>query len=117
IIGGSTMIHKLTALTDWPFILWCSRQLKHAVWNGFTFYDMIFPLFLFLAGATVPISFQKRLSRGASKTDLYKHLLSRVIILIILGLLYNKLLDFHWETMRYANVLARIGLGWGFAAI
>ncbi|MEQ1799898.1 MAG: hypothetical protein ABL872_18220, partial [Lacibacter sp.] len=29
-----------------------SNQLHHTVWNGFTFYDMIFPLFIFIAGVS-----------------------------------------------------------------
>lgn len=117
IAGGEGIIHTLARLTNWPFFLWCSYELTHSIWNGFTFYDMIFPLFLFLAGSTVPFSFRKRLERGQTKQDLYKHVGSRVIILIALGLVYNGFLNFNFLHMRYASVLARIGLGWGFAAL
>ncbi|WP_223833637.1 hypothetical protein [Pedobacter riviphilus] len=27
-----------------------SNQLHHSPWNGFTFYDLIFPLFIFISG-------------------------------------------------------------------
>jgi len=117
IAGGESVIHTLTNLVGGPILLWCSYELTHSVWNGFTFYDMIFPLFLFLAGTTVPFSFTKRRARGATQGDLYKHVISRVVILVVLGLIYNGFLNFDWESTRYASVLARIGLGWGFAAM
>lgn len=117
IAGGEGIIHTMARLTNWPFFLWCSYELSHSIWNGFTAYDLIFPLFLFLAGSTVPFSFRKRLSRGQTKKDLYRHVVSRVVILIALGLVYNGFFNFNFVHMRYASVLARIGLGWGFAAL
>ena len=33
-----------------------SNQLHHSSWNGFTFYDLIFPLFIFIAGVSMPFS-------------------------------------------------------------
>jgi len=40
----------LASLTGWPFLQWWAGQLEHVKWNGFHFYDMIFPLFLFIGG-------------------------------------------------------------------
>ncbi len=45
------------------------------------------------------------------------HLLRRLFLLILLGLIYNGLLRFDFEKQRYASVLARIGLAWFFAAV
>jgi len=42
-----------------------SNQLHHTVWNGFTFYDMIFPLFIFIAGISMPFSYGKQWKRLA----------------------------------------------------
>ena len=50
IMSGEGIIHALAKATNWPFFVWLSGQLHHTVWNGITFYDMIFPLFLFIAG-------------------------------------------------------------------
>jgi predicted acyltransferase len=37
--------------TDWAYgIDAVANQFEHPDWNGFTFYDFIFPLFLFMAG-------------------------------------------------------------------
>ena len=61
------------ALTGWAWLVWLSGQLEHPEWHGFAFYDLIFPLFLFMAGVAMPFSFEKRLARGDSKQQLYRH--------------------------------------------
>jgi predicted acyltransferase len=117
IAGGEYFIVSLAALTGWPFLQWAAGQMKHVAWEGFHFYDMIFPLFLFIAGVSMPFSIVKRKQRGESMQKIYLHLLRRLFILILLGLIYNGLLRFDFEKQRYASVLARIGLAWFFAAV
>jgi predicted acyltransferase len=117
IAGGEYLIVSLAALTGWPFLQWAAGQMEHVKWEGFHFYDMIFPLFLFIAGVSMPFSIVKRKQRGESMQKIYLHLLRRLFILILLGLIYNGLLRFDFEKQRYASVLARIGLAWFFAAI
>jgi predicted acyltransferase len=117
IAGGEYFIVSLAALTGWPFLQWAAGQMEHVKWDGFHFYDMIFPLFLFIAGVSMPFSIVKRKQRGESMQKIYFHLLRRLFLLILLGLIYNGLLRFDFEKQRYASVLARIGLAWFFAAI
>jgi predicted acyltransferase len=117
ITGGEYLIVSLAALTGWPFLQWAAGQMEHVEWQGFHFYDMIFPLFLFIAGVSMPFSIVKRKQRGESMKKIYLHLLSRLFILILLGLIHNGLLRFDFEKQRYASVLARIGLAWFFAAV
>ena len=38
---------------------WIYQQMLHADWNGFTHYDTIFPLFIFIAGISFPFSYAK----------------------------------------------------------
>jgi predicted acyltransferase len=117
ITGGEYLIISLAALTGWPFLQWAAGQMKHVEWQGFHFYDMIFPLFLFIAGVTMPFSIVKRKKRGESMQKIYIHLLWRLFFLVLLGLIHNGLLRFDFEKQRYASVLARIGLAWFFAAV
>jgi predicted acyltransferase len=117
ITGGEYLIISLAALTGWPFLQWAAVQMKHVAWQGFHFYDMIFPLFLFVAGVSMPFSIVKRKQRGESMQKIYLHLLLRLFFLILLGLIHNGLLSFDFEKQRYASVLARIGLAWFFAAV
>jgi len=96
-----------------------SEQLTHKFWKVFNFYDMIFPLFLFIAGVAIPFSVNKRLRQGYTKRQIYFHALSRLLILSVLGfLLANRgIRNFEWENYRYTHVLVRIGIGWFFATI
>lgn len=116
ICGGERIISSLAKYTDWPVFNWLNIQMEHVEWNGFHFYDLIFPLFLFLAGVSMPFSIMKRKERGDSMKSIYKHLIIRCIVLILLGILYNGSLNFEWP-IRFASVLARISLGWFFAAL
>jgi predicted acyltransferase len=104
------------------FFVGISNQLHHTVWNGFTFYDLIFPLFIFIAGISMPLSFTKQLKNtanvAAAKKKLYQQLLKRTIILLLLGMILNGLLQFNgYENTRFASVLGRIALSCFFAAI
>lgn len=100
-----------------------SNQLHHSPWNGFTFYDLIFPLFIFIAGVSMPFSYGKTLSAAATENKaarrkIYAGLLRRTVLLISLGAVVNGL--FKWggyEQTRLASVLGRIGLSCFFAAL
>jgi predicted acyltransferase len=116
IIGGDLIFRSLFTLigTNWANHL--SEQLEHCTWHGFHFYDLIFPLFLFIMGASMPFSISKRLERGDSRRKLMGHIIQRGFILILLGLMYNGLFELDFENMRYAGVLQRIGITYMFAA-
>jgi predicted acyltransferase len=96
---------------------WVSGQMGHAKWNGLTHHDTIFPLFLFIAGVSFPFSLAKQRSGGKSGKQILKKIIFRGLALVLLGFVYNGLLKFDFPNMRYASVLARIGLGWMFAAL
>lgn len=117
ISGGHIIIAALAGLTGWGLFEWLEKQMDHTQWNGFQFYDLIFPLFLFISGVTWPFSLKKRLSQGQPKVKIYRHIIQRVLLLVFFGMMYNGFLRFDFENMRYASVLARIGIAWGFGAI
>jgi len=92
IMGGKGIFVGLATLTGWPIFQWWAGQLTHAPWHGFTFYDMIFPLFLFIAGISFPFSMAKRIAMNVSRKSIYIHVISRGLILVLLGILYNSTL-------------------------
>src|SRR6266478_2605728 len=51
IIGGDAFIRALMKWGNWSFSPVVIEQLEHVEWEGFRFYDLIFPLFIFMAGA------------------------------------------------------------------
>jgi predicted acyltransferase len=117
IIGGESIAEAAAKLTGWGWLVWFAGQLHHPEWHGFALYDLIFPLFLFIAGVAMPFSFEKRLARGDSKSQLYRHVIVRGLLLVVLGMIYNGLLEFDWPNTRLPSVLGRIGLAYLFAAL
>lgn len=117
IVGGEGLFAGLAALTGWPVLQWWADQLEHVKWNGFHFLDMIFPTFLFIAGISFPFSYAKRVAMNESRKAIYKHVISRGLILVLLGIIYNNGIRFNLGELRYGSVLGRIGLAWMFAAI
>jgi len=104
------------------FFIGISNQLHHSPWNGFTFYDLIFPLFIFISGVSMPYSYQKyfieREKSNPSSGKIYFTLIKRTLILIVLGFIVNGLLKWNgYENIRFASVLGRIALATFFAAI
>src|SRR5579884_2156977 len=127
IISGDALIKAIShwAWATWPALhqyTWLNpehveRQLEHAKWEGFYFYDLIFPLFLFVVGVVLPFSLGKLRERGESNTAVYWRIARRTVLLFGLGLLYNGFLHLNFDTMRYAGVLQRIAICYGIAAI
>lgn len=146
IVCGEGIFHGIAAVikskygliqntTDWQiqitgnlaaiekFFVTISNQLHHTVWNGFTFYDLIFPLFIFIAGVSMPYSFGNQLSqaganRHVAKKKIYTSLIKRTLLLIALGMVVNGALQFKvYEQTRFASVLGRIALSCFFGAL
>ncbi len=100
-----------------------SNQLHHTVWNGFTFYDLIFPLFIFIAGVSMPYSMGKQLdnagtAKAAARKAILRSLVKRTLTLLLLGMLVNGALQLKgYEQTRFASVLGRIALACFGAAL
>ena len=122
ILGGEALFGGLLILTGWAGWQWGDEQMHHSQWHGFHFYDLIFPLFIFLSGVALGLS-PKRLDKLLMKDRLpvYRHGIKRLFLLLLLGILYNH----GWgtgapadpEKIRYASVLGRIAFAWFFAAL
>lgn len=118
IAGGGTFLVLLEGKTGWAWVDWVAMQLEHPAWNGFTFYDFIMPLFLFIAGVSLPFSLNKGLALGMEKGELYRKAFRRMLILIVLGILYKNapVPVFDPSQIRVVSVLGRIGFA-GFVTV
>lgn len=118
ICGGSALLVAIANCFPeshaWQVI---ADNMGHVPWDGLRHHDTIFPLFLFIAGISFPFSLERQRERGFSSAKIYLRIIRRGLILVLLGLLYNGLLDFHWDTLRFCSVLSRIGLAWMFGAL
>jgi predicted acyltransferase len=110
-IGYSANLNLLERIT-----VCCSNQLHHTVWNGFTFYDLIFPLFIFIAGVSMPYSLGRQLENAGAehatvRRKIFRSLLRRTLILIALGMVVNGVLQWKgYDDTRMASVLSRIAI-------
>ncbi len=116
IIGGEEIFHLLAKTTSWPWVVAVSYQLNHPDWNGFRAYDLIFPLFLFMAGVSTPYSLANK--HNTDRNVLVRKIVQRGLTLVLLGIIYNNGLELKpIAEMRFASVLARIGLAGMFAQL
>lgn len=90
--------------------------LRHAVWHGWTFTDMVFPFFLWIVGVSLTFSFARRVQEGADRAKLYLHTLRRGALIFGLGLLLNLIPAFDFAHVRIPGVLQRIGICYLLAA-
>jgi predicted acyltransferase len=121
IMGAEHIVLEWAKWGNWPGKNWIQEQLEHAAWEGFHFYDLIFPLFLFVVGAVLPFSLGKLREQGAPASALYWRIVRRTVLLFILGIFYNNYrgvaqLD-NIDELRIAGVLQRIALCYFFAAL
>lgn len=118
IMGAEEIFHGLAKSTLSPFWGSISNQFTHPVWNGFHLYDLIFPLFLFLAGVSTPYSVGRELEKGKTRKQLLLRVIKRGLILILLGMIYNNGLQIRpLADFRFSSVLGRIGIAYMLANI
>jgi predicted acyltransferase len=92
---------------DWGHL---HAPLAHAAWNGWTFTDLVFPFFLFAAGASMAVSVDRRLKAGQGSEGLVRDLARRAAVIFLVGLVLNLVPAFDFSTVRIPGVLQRIGL-------
>jgi len=118
IAGGEEIFHILAKVTGSAWAVFLAEQFTHVEWNGFRPYDCIFPLFLFMAGVSTPFAVGSRLHRGVSRGELARKVITRGLLLVLLGIIYNNgLFERSIDEMRFPSVLGRIGLAGMFAQL
>jgi predicted acyltransferase len=116
IIGADALVGALHRMTPNRPTALLADQLEHADWAGFHFYDLIFPLFVFLMGVSVVFSLTKTIEREGRGTAL-KRVFRRGILLFLVGLFYSGGFSSSWPDMRLMGVLNRIALAYMFGGL
>jgi predicted acyltransferase len=100
---------------DEPESYW---PLLHADWNGWTPTDLVFPFFLFIVGVAMAFSLRARVERGASRTELLKHVLWRGAVIFALWMFLNVFPNrYELSSWRVYGVLQRIAVCYVITAI
>lgn len=107
ILGLDAFFHALRALFPQSGAArFLAEQFSHKAWEGLAFYDMIFPLFVFVAGASMAFSSEKKRSRGESASRITAELFRRAALLALLGFVLQGGLSFDFAATRFPSVLA-----------
>jgi predicted acyltransferase len=118
IMGAEEIFHSLADVTGSPFLEAISLQFTHPAWNGCHVYDLIFPLFLFMAGVATPYSVGRDLEKGKTRGELIRRIVRRGLVLVLLGIIVNNgLVIKPLSEIRLPSVLGRIGLAYMLANI
>ena len=115
ITGGAKLIVGLCAGLGFADC-WLARQMAHVPWEGLAQHDLIFPLFLFLAGVSWPFSLAAQEAKGRTAGQIHGKVLLRTAVLFLFGLSCGGILAFS-PTFRLSSVLGLIGISWGVAAL
>src|SRR5262245_50467831 len=116
IIGADSLVRGLNRMSRSGPTEFLADQLEHAPWEGFHFYDLIFPLFVFLVGVSIVFSLAKTIER-AGRADALKRVFRRGILLFVIGIFYSGGFSDPWPDMRLMGVLNRIALAYFFAGL
>ena len=118
IMGGGLLIRRLCILSGWGEDCALARQFVHVAWHGLHFEDMIFPVFLFIAGVSFPYSMAKQLANGKSRLEIVRRNAIRALMLFALGLVYGgQVFGPDWSKVVWGSVLGRIGIAWFLASV
>ncbi|MGD8780928.1 MAG: DUF5009 domain-containing protein [Ignavibacteria bacterium] len=92
-------------------------ELAHSQWNGCTFADFIFPLFLFIMGVAITLALSKRKERGDNQGKLLLQIFKRSVIIFILGLILGIFPKFDFGNIVFTGVLKKIAIVYFFASL
>ena len=116
IIGADSLVYALSRMSQNPATKFLAAQLDHAEWAGFRFYDLIFPLFVFMVGASIVFSLTKIINESGRVGAMHR-VLKRGILLFLIGLIYSGGVTEPWPNMRLMGVLNRIALAYTAAGL
>lgn len=119
IAGGGELVKRLVELFRSPMPPALERQFEHVPWEGFVAWDLIMPLFLFIVGTSMPLAYARRLEKGQTHKSIYLHMIRRILILWVLGMVaQGNLLSFDVSKLHfYSNTLQSIAAGYLVATV
>ncbi|MBO7255295.1 MAG: DUF5009 domain-containing protein [Paludibacteraceae bacterium] len=120
LVGLQPILWRLCETPQTWFGHLLKTQLDHAIWQGFHFWDIVMPLFLFMSGITIPFAFAKYRNKTTKKdSQLWIKITKRFFLLFLLGwIVQGNLLAFDIQKFRiFSNTLQAIAVGYLIATI
>ena len=109
IIGGDAVGSALAKLQGGDTVEFFARQMEHSTWEGFSFYDLIFPLFVFMVGVAIPLSLDRLVARDGRNAAV-RRVVIRGVLMYLLGVLYYGGIAEGVQGIRLLGVLQRLGI-------
>ncbi len=118
LVGVEKVIHPMSQAIDTEGFHAFMWNFSHVNWEGFSPWDLVMPLFLFMSGVSIPFA-MSRFKNGADRTGLFRRLMKRVVLLWIFGMMcQGNLLGLNPSHLYlYSNTLQTIAVGYLFAAL
>lgn len=116
IMGGDYVVRSLRNIRDTPTTRELAAQMEHCEWAGFHFYDLIFPLFVFLVGISIVFSLDRMLEQKGKPATIGR-IVKRSVLLFLLGIFYTGGIANGFANVYMAGVLHRIAVAYFFAAL
>lgn len=116
ILGGESLAYAIGKCGDGPVTRGLANQLQHVEWAGFHFYDLIFPLFVFIVGVSLAFSLGRTIDQQGP-SEACKRVFRRSVLLYVIGILYSGGFSKLWPDIRLLGVLNRIALCYFFASL
>ena len=118
LVALGPLAHSLARAADVGWLNDCMWAFSHVHWEGFSPWDLIMPLFLFMSGASMPFALSRY--KGVSdKKALFRRLGKRILLLWIFGMMcQGNLLGFDPDRIYlYSNTLQSIAAGYLITAV
>jgi EmrB/QacA subfamily drug resistance transporter len=109
ILGGDVITQALHQVSSSKIIEMLATQLEHKDWQGFYFYDLIFPSFIFIVGVSIVFSVGK-IIESEGKYSALRKIVVRSLLLYIVGVIYYGGFSKLWPDIRLLGVLQRIAI-------
>ncbi len=116
IMGGDYIVRSLPKIHDSTLTRELAAQMDHCEWAGFHFYDLIFPLFVFIVGVSLVFSVSRMIERAGRRAAI-KRIVIRSVILFLLGIFYMGGVANGFKNVYFAGVLHRIAVAYFFTSL
>lgn len=118
LVAAGNVLHSLRQAIDTPWydsLLW---GFSHVEWEGFSPWDLVMPLFMFMAGVSIPFALS-RYKISTNSSGVYRRIAKRVVLLWIFGMMcQGNLLGLNPDKIYlYTNTLQAIATGYFIAAM
>src|SRR5437879_3466406 len=91
IVGGEEIVHALYKALPFGPLKVVDTQMDHVPWQGVHFYDLIFPLFVFMVGISIVFSLSKTIEREGRAAALKRIFIRSWIMYVCRLLVYEGL--------------------------